>query len=97
MNNINFSQISFVHEPVYFKPNEKLAGKSEILPQKRMKRVKSRELNLNMSLVNSSEKTMTYKSPKDKLKTQIVSRKNISSPTSPKARLRRLVLKVKDP
>lgn len=32
MNNINFSQISFVHEPVYFKPNEKLAGKSEILP-----------------------------------------------------------------
>lgn len=63
-----------------------------------MKRVKSRELNLNMSLINSpqnSPKKMSYKSPKEKLKTQIFSKKTISSPTSPKAKIRRLVLKVK--
>jgi hypothetical protein len=60
-----------------------------------MKRAKSRELNINMSLINSSEKRVAFKSPKDKVKTQIFSKKSIASSTSPKTRLRRFVLKVK--
>lgn len=51
-----------------------------------------------MSLINSpqnSPKKMSYKSPKEKLKTQILSKKTIASPTSAKAKIRRLVLKVK--
>jgi hypothetical protein len=50
-----------------------------------------------MSLINSSSKKGNFKSPKEKVKTQIFSKKNIILPASPKIKLRRLVLKVKEP
>lgn len=52
-----------------------------------------------MSLITSLETKTSFKSPKEKQKTMIFSKKSISSPITPtpKARLRKFVLKVKEP
>ena len=50
-----------------------------------------------MSLINCSEQKISMQSPKQKQKTQYNSRKYLTSPTSPKSKLRKFAFRVKDP
>ncbi len=48
-------------------------------------------------MINCSENKIEMQSPKQKQKTQYISRKYLASPTSPKSKLRKYALRVKDP